>query len=157
MAPSFWRPSLLRRRVLPFGGVLLLGWLIWFLSPGTEVYRTCREVAPYFGEDLELSRGSFSYWSYSDAGGDSDPGPISGSYVVEGNRLVLSHPSFIEGSQVRFQDRLGGVPVLWRKDGWELWQEKGQIHPYGVLIRADRPLLPFLRPHRPSLSKISSR
>jgi hypothetical protein len=150
------RRSILRRHGLPAGGVLCLSWLVWFLWPGTETYLTCREVSGYYSEHLELSGGTFRYWTYSDAGDEAGRFPIRGTYTIQGNRLLLDHPYFQSGTGVRILDHVNGTPVLWRSDGWEAWSRNRKVHPYGVMIRSGRALLPFLPPRRPSVAAISS-
>lgn len=136
------------------GGVLVLSWAVWYMWPGREVYMTCREVAAYFGEKLELNHGQFRYWVYSDvslSGQSPVEYPLKGTYTMEGNHLVLNQASLRSEGRVRIMDRVNGVTVAWRDDGWALWNQKKEIHPYGVMIRTRKPLLPFLEPSQPSL------
>lgn len=150
----------MRRWILIGLGVLILSWAVWYALPGGECYITCREVAGYYGERLELSRGTFRYWTYSDfvvPGQVQVMYPLTGTYDIEGERLILNHAAFKGEDRIRIMDRLNGVPVLWPVGFREHYLEKGKegINYYALMIRADRALLPFLPPRRPSLKILS--
>ncbi len=118
---------------------------------------TCQEVEAFFIEKLELDHGEFRYWMYSDFGGSdssSSKYPLTGSYTIHANRLTIHHSSFQGGVSVRILDRVNGTAVAWRSDGWEQWSENRTIHPYGVMIRTFKPVLPFCEPWQPSLGSI---
>ncbi len=144
-----------RRHCVGAGVALLIfSWAVWFSWPGGEIYMTCQEVEAFFAERLELDNGEFRYWMYSDVGISSTKYPLTGSYAVAGNRLTLHHPHFQGEASIRYLDRVNGIPVAWRSDGWEQWSEKRKIHPYGVMVRTPKPLLPFREQRRPSLESL---
>jgi hypothetical protein len=130
--------------------------LAWYVFYDAEVYMSCKEVEGYATEKLELRHGKFTYWSISDAQSIRTPiqYPLTGTYSIEGSIITL-HNENLGKNSVRFIDRINGVPILWRKVGLELWQEDGRIHPYSVLIRANRGLIPYALCSRPSIKLIS--
>jgi hypothetical protein len=140
----------LRKRLL-LGTLLAIPSLysLWYFLLSPEIYMTCREVRGFAGNRLALRWGRFWYSSYSDAGEDQE---FSGTYATNGNAMTFT-PELIKGAWV--MDRMNGVPVLWRYDGWELWKKDSRIHPYGVLIRAHG-LIPFVDPPRPSIYSLYS-
>lgn len=125
---------------------LAAGLLIALAAPGCSrdpegsvdgEYTMCSDVAGYSGETLKLQNGRFQYWFYSDVvGGDEPQYPLSGTYRVKRDQLILDLPKIHR--PVRTIDRVNGVPVLWREDGLKLWKAEGRIHPYAVLIRVHR-------------------
>jgi hypothetical protein len=59
-------------------------------------YATPAEVAPFFGEVLELHHGQFSYWAFSDVVSRSEPAyPLRGHFRIDGDRVVLEVPILI--------------------------------------------------------------
>jgi hypothetical protein len=97
------------------------------------VYKTCEEVSGFSGEILELKEGRFRYWFYTDVITGREPAyPLSGTYRIKGNTLVLKHPDVPDNE--RLIDILNGVHILWRDDGLAYWRKERQIQPYAVLI-----------------------
>jgi hypothetical protein len=115
-------------------------------------YMTCREIAPYFEETLELRWGRFKYWSSSDADDGRGPTyPLRGSYVTNGDTIALQCEGIPSDYASRTLDRINGVPVLWRKDGLAAWRNQREIFPYGVLIRTSISFIPFMPAPRPTI------
>jgi len=106
-------------------------------APGLEgVYCTCSEIGGFSGTVLELRDGKFRYWFYSDVMGLDEPRyPITGDYLVRGNRLVLGDKRIYE--QNWFSDTVNGIRVLWRDDGRQVWREQHKIYDYAVLIKTN--------------------
>jgi hypothetical protein len=138
--------SPLRHRLLGLPLAILSIYSLWYFLLNPEIYVTCREVKGFYGVRLELRWGHFWYSSYSDAGEDEES---SGSYTTQGNTITFNG-KVTPGEGTWVMDRVNGVPVLWRHDGWEVWKKDSRIHPYGILIRARR-VIPFVGPSRPSV------
>jgi hypothetical protein len=120
------------------------------------VYTLCKEVTGYSGETLELKGGKFRYWFYSDVRTDKEPKyPLTGTFTLSGTALTLDSSDVHSGT--RTVDKVNGVPVLWRKDGLELWQKEKRLHPYAVLIRIDGATEGSARPERPSLDLLMTK
>jgi hypothetical protein len=125
-------------RLLLLAFVFLAGIVIFLFlrtpAPLSEgVYQLCNEVSGFSGETLELKGGKFRYWFYSDVVSGSTKYPLSGSYSVWGNTLVLLKPELL--LETRTIAELNGVNVLWRGDGLKLWKNEKRIQPYAVLIQ----------------------
>jgi len=107
-------------------------------TPFDGTYAIPSEVAPFFGEVLELNRGQFSYWHYySDVSSGFEPArPVQGRYRIDGDRVVL------EGADVESPSRLilifGGQTILVREDSIEMWTSKSLLKPSGILIRTPK-------------------
>jgi hypothetical protein len=100
------------------------------------VYTTCKEIAKYTNETVELKNGKFRYWFYSDVHtGTSIAYPLSGEYRISGSTLILDHPDIHDAK--RTIAKIKGIDILWRRDGLDLWQKEGKSKPYAVLIRVD--------------------
>jgi hypothetical protein len=122
-------------------------------TPHDGVYTMARDVEGYSGETLELRNGRFRYWFYSDVVSGDEPGyPLTGRYTVTDNILKLDHPKI--HAPDRTFDVILGTPVLWRKDGLDLWEREGRIHPYAVLLRIDAAGTDPPKAPRPSLGTI---
>jgi hypothetical protein len=118
-------------------------------SPLEGTYTMCRDVSGFSGETIELKGGRFRYWFYSDAGPSHES---SGYYQLAGNVLTFEDSTI----EARTSAVVNGVPVLWRDDGLSLWQKKGRIQPYAVLIRVEGLTGKPARNQRPSLDRIKS-
>lgn len=143
--------------MLVFGAVVAMAWGTWYLWPGSEYYMTCDEVSREFRETLELKKnGKFRYWASSDAELSAPPRyPVTGSYKYNGDRLILECSELPQDKCIRMGNAISGVPVLFRSDGWNVWNKAKRVHPYGVMIRSGRPLVPFTWPVRPSIKQIT--
>jgi len=113
------------------------------------LYMTCDEVFGYFQETIELEQGHFRYWMNSDSGDPTNVPdyPLSGTYKITDNKVLFETKDIKERTFSVFN----GVPVLWREDALELWNDKKRIHRYGILIRVgDVPKVPLF-PEPPSI------
>lgn len=98
------------------------------------VYVTTSEIRGYTGTILELQEGRFRYWFYSDVGGGDKEYPETGTYSVEGDTVYLSN------REAWTIGNVGSLPVLWRDDALEEWQENGRIYDYGILVQTTGPV-----------------
>ena len=97
-------------------------------------YVTPIEVRGFHWERLRLDRGRYRYWIATDVVVRGGPKyPLEGRYSVAEDVVTLHHPEF--GRMTRTFMLVNGRAVLWREDGFELWQAEHRVHPYGVLIR----------------------
>jgi hypothetical protein len=137
------------------GGVVLYGYLKPIpLSEG--VYQLGDEVFGFSGETLELRGGRFRYWFYTDVVTGREPTyPLSGSYSVWGDTLILHGPSIDDNR--RTIAILNGVNVLWRDDGLSLWKKEKRVQPYAVLVQNPLPVQRDQPPRPPSLNLIYTR
>ena len=77
---------------------------------------------------IELKDGKFRYWFNSDCKG-SDVEALEGSYKVEGNKVILSHPKIFELTANWDVLSIDGVVTLWRRDALQ-FREEGKLDLY---------------------------
>lgn len=77
---------------------------------------------------IELKDGKFRYWFNSDLKG-SDVEALEGSYKVEGNKVILSHPKIFELTANWEVLSIDGVVTLWRRDALK-FREEGKLDLY---------------------------
>jgi len=147
--------TIFKKRIVGFiilGSAILIGVVLLYgylnAAPLSEgVYQLCNEVSGFSGETLELKGGRFRYWFYTDVVTSGGPTyPVSGSYYVWGDTLVLAHPS-IDNRTIAV---LNGVNVLWREDGLSLWKKERRVQPYAVLVQNPLPIQGDQPPAPPS-------
>jgi hypothetical protein len=117
------------------------------------LYMTCDEISGYFQECLELDHGRFRYWRRTDRDQEWEhPQSLSGTYKVVSERVLFEEGEIGE----RVYSVLNGVPVLWRKDGLEIWTQKRRIHEYGILMRTGDVDKSETLPPWPSIERVYS-
>ena len=77
---------------------------------------------------IELKEGKFRYWFNSDRKG-SDVEGLEGTFKIEGNQVVLSHPKLIELVSKWEVLSIDGVVTLWRSDALK-FKEDGELNLY---------------------------
>ena len=100
------------------------------------VYTTCKEIAKYTNETVELKNGKFRYWFYYDAKTNTSiTYPLAGEYHISGSTLILDHPDIHDAK--RTIAKSNGIDVLWRNDGLGVWQKEGRPVPFAVMLRVE--------------------
>lgn len=105
--------------------------------PGVEgTYCTGSEIGGFSGTIIELQKGKFRYWFYSDVGGVDEPTyPIVGEYELKDGALTLKHEQVNQA--VWYPDVVNGIPVLWREDGLRTWKADKKVYDYAVMIKTE--------------------
>jgi hypothetical protein len=102
------------------------------------VYMFCHDIQAWSGEVLELQKGRFRYWAWSDAMASDRPKyPLAGKFSIKRSRLTLKHK--LVPNPVRVITQLNGVPVVWQNQGFKLWNEKHRMVSVFILVRAFDP------------------
>jgi hypothetical protein len=102
------------------------------------VYMFCHDIQAWSGEVLELQKGRFRYWAWSDVMTKDRPEyPLAGKFSIRRSRLTLKHK--LVPNPVRVITELNGVAVVWQKQGLKLWNEKHRMASAFILVRAFDP------------------
>jgi hypothetical protein len=101
------------------------------------VYSSCRE-APWHGESLFLRGQRFRRIS------DDPRSPEEGRYSTLGTVLLLHHDtSTHRPTRTRLIVRVNGEVMMWDPAGADVWLSRGELSPYGLLVRTgDEPRTP---------------
>jgi hypothetical protein len=92
----------------------------------------------YQSETLELQRGHFRYWFWTDYGPQSRDCPLEGAYSIDGFTLTMHRDDIHLGNQRIFHP-VKGFDVLWRPQALELWLTTGKVNWYGFMARVAHP------------------
>jgi hypothetical protein len=99
------------------------------------VYVTAVEISGLSGTVLQLDRGRFKYWFYSDVVGPREPEyPITGDYTLTNWTLRLGNREVTQ--RIWYPDFINGVRVLLREDALIAWRTRKRLYDYGILIHA---------------------
>jgi hypothetical protein len=112
------------------------------------VYETCREIAPYQIEQVELIAGNYRYWFWSDITGEREKKfPLVGKYHIKEGRVVLGAPA----SKEFHISSINSIDVLLTEESREAWTKDKKLLTKGILVYSGRATLDRKMP--PAMSK----